>query len=155
MESWRKVWREGISPHLSTPGLEALREVLVSNDHRLTQGSTTTPPPLQCVQDWPLEAACAIGVCGWLGDHLETVGEVEEYFAQVCSECDMQLGEQAACRWFLNWFDDTPREEMRYQLLAEIDLELAIREEEAQEVTVGPRRARRKVAPAPDFSPAF
>ena len=25
MESWRKVWREGLAPVLTTPGLEALR----------------------------------------------------------------------------------------------------------------------------------
>jgi hypothetical protein len=28
------------------------------------------------------------------------------------------------CRFFLNWFDDTPREQMRHQLLAEVDREL-------------------------------
>ncbi len=48
----------------------------VSDDPRLTQGSTTTPP-LMCVQDWPVEAACVLGFCGWQGDGLETVAEVE------------------------------------------------------------------------------
>ena len=31
-----------------------------------------------------------------------------------------RLGEPAACRWFLNWFDDTPRDQMRRELLAEV-----------------------------------
>jgi hypothetical protein len=127
MESWRKVWREGLAPLLSTPGLEALQRALATDDGRLLQGATTTPPPLQCVQDWPVEAACGVGYCGWQGDHLETVAEVEEYFARVCFEVDQALGEPAACRWFLNWFDETPREEMRRELLAEVARSLAQR----------------------------
>jgi hypothetical protein len=127
MESWRKVWREGVAPLLSTSGLEALQAALKNDDTRLLQGSTTTPPPLQCVQDWPVEAACALGFCGWQGDGLETVAEVEEFFARTCFEIDQRLGEPAACRWFLNWFDETPREEMREQLLAEVQRALAQR----------------------------
>ena len=127
MESWRLVWRDGFVPVLSTAGLESLRDALRGDDPRLTQGSTTTPPPLMCVQDWPVEAACALGFCGWQGDDLETVGEVEEFFARVCFEADQRLGEPAACRWFLNWFDDTPRDEMRRELLAEVEKALADR----------------------------
>lgn len=127
MESWRMVWREGFLPTLSTTGLLALRDALRSDDPRLTQGSTTTPPPLMCVQDWPVEGCCALGFCGWQGTGLETVGEVEEFFAKVCFEADQRLGEPAACRWFLNWFDDTPRFEMRRDLLAEVELALAER----------------------------
>jgi hypothetical protein len=127
MESWRKVWREGLAPVLSTTGLDALRKALQSDDTRLLQGATTTPPPLQCVQDWPVEAACGLGYCGWQGEGLETVAEVEEYFARVCFEVDQRLGEPAACRWFLNWFDETPRDEMRGLLLAEVHRTLAQR----------------------------
>ncbi len=127
MESWRKVWREGVAPLLSTPALEALQNALASDDARLLQGATTTPPPLQCVQDWPVEAACALGFCGWQGEGLETVAEVEEYFARTCFEIDQRLGEPAACRWFLNWFDETPRNEMRELLLAEVQHALAQR----------------------------
>jgi hypothetical protein len=127
MESWRKVWREGVAPLLSTPSLEALQQALTNDDARLLQGSTTTPPPLQCVQDWPVEAACALGFCGWQGEGLETVAEVEEFFARMCFEIDQRLGEPAACRWFLNWFDETPRDEMREQLGAEVTRALAQR----------------------------
>jgi hypothetical protein len=128
MESWRKVWREGLAPLLSTSGLDALRQALTNDDTRLQQGATTTPPPLECVQDWPVEAACAVGFCGWQGDGLETVAEVEEFFARTCFEIDQRLGEPAACRWFLNWFDETPRDEMRQLLLAEVMRALAQRQ---------------------------
>jgi hypothetical protein len=136
MESWRKVWREGLAPLLSTPGLEALRRGLVHDDVRLQQGATTTPPPLMCVQDWPVEGACAVGYCGWQGDGMETVGEIEEFFARTCFEIDQRLGEPAGCRWFLNWFDETPRDEMRRLLLAEVNRTLAGRQsEELDELT--------------------
>src|SRR5262245_32467755 len=127
METWRKVWREGLTPLLSTPGLEALRRALVTDDGRLSQGTTTTPPPLPCVQDWPVEGACAVTYCGWQGDGLDTVAEAEEFFARVCYDVDQRLGEPAACRWFLNWFDETPRDDMRRQLLAEVNRALAQR----------------------------
>src|SRR3954462_8639878 len=130
MESWRKVWREGVVPLLSTEGLEALRRGVVNADARLIQGATTTPPPLQCVQDWPVEAACGVGFCGWQGDGLETVAGVEESFAKMCFEVDQRLGEPAACRWFLNWFDETPRDDMRRQLLAEVNRALAMRRDD-------------------------
>ena len=58
---------------------------------------------------------------------METVGEVEETFARVCFEADQRLGEPAAVRYFLNWYDDTPRDEMRKQLLAEVERALADR----------------------------
>jgi len=128
MESWREDWREGLAPQLSRTGLEALRKALVSDDARLLQGATTNPPPLQCVQDWPVEAACALGFCGWKGDGLETVAQVEEFFIRVCFEADQRLGDQAACRYFLNWYDETPREEMRRQLLPEVNQSLKRRE---------------------------
>jgi hypothetical protein len=127
MESWRKVWRDGLAPLIGTTGLEALRTALSNDDARLLQGATTTPPPLVCVQDWPVEAACALGFCGWQGEGLESVAEVEEYFARLCFEVDQRLGEPAACRWFLNWFDETPRDEMRSLLLAEVNRTLARR----------------------------
>ncbi len=127
MKVWQKVWREGVEPLLSGKGLEALRKALETDDGRLQQGVTTTPPPLMCVQDWPCEGACALGYCGWKGDGLETVGEVEEFFARMCYEVDVRMGEPAAVRWFLNWFDETPRDEMRKSLLAEVLAALAAR----------------------------
>lgn len=131
MESWKKIWRDGVVPLISLKGLEALLRALELDDPRLIQGATTIPPPLECVQDWPVEAACGTGYCGWQGEGLKTVAEVEEYFARICYEIDLRIGEPAACRWFLNWFDDTPRDIMRRLLLTEV--RLAIRNKQIAE----------------------
>jgi hypothetical protein len=120
METWRKVWREGVAPLVSTSGLEALESALKKDDDRLLQGVTTAPPPLHSVRDWAVEGACVIGYCGWQGDGLQTVAEVEAFFAEVCFQVDRDLGEPAACRGFLNWFDDSPRHEVRELLLGEV-----------------------------------
>lgn len=120
MEPWRKVWREGIAPLLSDEGLEALRIALLTKDPRLIQGATTRPPPLFCGQDWPVEAACALSYTGWKGNDLNTVGEVEEYFARMCYEIDQNIGEPGGCRHFLNWFDETDRNSMLIALLPEV-----------------------------------
>ena len=124
MEAWRKVWRDGLCPLLSDEALAALETALRSDDRRLIQGATTQPPPLLCVQDWPCEAGCLVGYCGWVGEGLETVGEVEEFFARMCFEMDTRLGEPAGCRWLLNWWDETPRAEAVAALLPEVELEL-------------------------------
>src|SRR5438874_1515933 len=112
----KKVWRDGIAPLLSNEALAALSRGLQDDDMTLIQGATTTPPPLQCVQDWDVEAACAMGYCGWKTDAGKTVGDVEQFFARLCFQCDQRLGEPAAVRHFLNWFDDTPRDNMRREL---------------------------------------
>jgi hypothetical protein len=124
MEAWRKSWRDGIAPSISTAGLEALAVGLAGNDRRLIQGQTTEPPPLQCVQDWPLDGADAIGYAAWIGDGLATVGEVEEFFARTCYEADVRLQEPAGCRWWLNAWDETPRQDMFALALVEVMLAL-------------------------------
>jgi hypothetical protein len=123
MERWREVWRDGFLPSLPPAAVDALRDALRDDDPRLIQGGTTTPPPLACVEDWPCEAGCALGYCGVIangGFGEATVGQAEEFFARMCFEADQRLGEPAACRHFLNWFDDTPRDELRRELLAEL-----------------------------------
>jgi hypothetical protein len=125
MESWRNVWRKGVAPLLSVAALEALRQALAGDDGRLVQDAVTVPAALGDDLCLPVEAACALAYCGWRGGGLETVAEVEEFFARTCYEIDQRLGEPAACRWFLNWFDETPRDEMRLLLLAEVERALA------------------------------
>lgn len=131
MDSWRKVWRDGVVPLLSPAALEALRKALVNDDPRLLQGATTMPPPMQCVQDWSCESACGLGYAGWQGEGLVTILEVEEFFAKICFEIDQRLGEPAAARYFLNWFDETPRHEMRRELLSEVEIALGLKTEAA------------------------
>lgn len=137
MESWQIVWREGIAPQLSTAGLEALWRALGADDARLVQGTTTSPPPLQCMQQCGIEGACAVGYCAWQGEGMETVGELEAFFARVCFETDQRLGEPTACRRFLNWFDDTPRTVMRHRLMEEVRQTLLRRRTESEQASVG------------------
>lgn len=136
MESWRKVWRDGIAPGLTVMALEALLQALREDDPRLLQGATSSPPPLACVQDWPCEGGCVIGFSGWQGNGLATVGEVEEFFAMTCYDSDQRTGSPADCRYFLNWADDTPRDRMRQELIPEVELAIASRSDTSHMVAV-------------------
>jgi hypothetical protein len=120
MEKWRRVWREGLAPHLSRPALFALQAALRRDDRRLLQGVVTAPPPLEANSSCAMVGGCAIGLCGWLGEGYGSVGEVEEYFARICAAADAAFAEPAVCRFFFNWFDEAPRAEMRRELLSEV-----------------------------------
>ncbi|MBA4187552.1 MAG: hypothetical protein C0467_05990 [Planctomycetaceae bacterium] len=112
---------------MTTSSLVALQDGLRANDQRLVQGVTTVPCPLASPSGTPVEGACLVGYCEMMSKSLGTVGEVEESFADLCFEADQRLGEPAACRWFLNWFDDTDREIVRTEMLAEVELALSQR----------------------------
>lgn len=120
--SWAKVFRHGFAPHMKRAELEALLDGLEKDDPTLTQGSTCTPPPLQVLADWPIEACDAITYGSWKTRGLEdnTTADCESKFANMCYLADQKLGDPAGCRFFLNWFDDCPRDEMRLELAAEI-----------------------------------
>jgi hypothetical protein len=124
MEKWRRVWREGLAPHLSRAGLLALQPALLNDDPRLLQGTVSSPPPLDALRECVVNGACAISLCGWQGEGLRSVGQVEEYFHGTCDAAAAALQEPAACRCFLTWYDDAPRAEMRRELLAEVKLAL-------------------------------
>ena len=124
LPAWKRVWRLGIVSQLSMQGLEALRRALLTDDKRLIQGATTSPPPLHCVSDWNVEGADAISFALWQGDGYATVGQLEERFAMVCCKASNELGEPAAIKYFLHWWDESPRFKARQQLLIECDLAL-------------------------------
>jgi hypothetical protein len=128
MEAWRSIWRDGFTPSLSTRGLLALREGLAEDDFRLTQGRTTWPLCTPKFAQSPCEGACVLGYAAWQGERRPSVGEVDEFFGLCCWEADERLGHPGACREFLNWYDDVPRDEMRREMLAEVELELAHRD---------------------------
>lgn len=136
MESWRKVWRDGFAPQFSTAALAAMRDALANDHPNLVQGATTIPAPLQPLADQPAECCCILGFAAWQVDGLGTVAQLEEEFSLMCFEADQAMGEPAACRYFLNWYDETPREEMRREMLAEIDLLLRPNSEAAPQLNV-------------------
>jgi hypothetical protein len=127
MYAWQKAFREGIGPNLSPMCLTALRKGLENDDPELMQGATTSPPPLECVADWPVTAVCALAYAGWKGDGRKSVREVADFFADICYLAGQALGEPAAVRYFLDWFDHAPREEMRRALLAEVNRAIVTR----------------------------
>lgn len=126
--NWINVWRNGLAPQLSTGALAALRQAMARDDSRLIQHATCSPPPSDVFAGDAVEGACALGFCGWQGEGLDTVGAIEDFYIRTCQAADEALGEPAACRYFLNWFDETPRSEMRWHLLHEIDRVLNGRE---------------------------
>ena len=136
MESWRKVWRDGFAPQLDDDELRALLCALDGDLPQLVQGRTAIPLPGQPY--WPqtqeCAGACPVGYPGWKVLGLLTTADVEEKFAQRCHEADTLLGEPVACRYFLNWWDETDREEARRLLAGEVRRELDIR---AETVTAG------------------
>lgn len=131
LESWQWAWRYGFAPQCTTHALEKLRDALTNDDPKLLQGATTNPPPLASMSDFPCEGACLVGYLGWHLDDTDClVGEVEEAFARLCFEADQRLGEPAACRWLLNYWDDTPRDTMFAAMLHEVEIELDRRKHE-------------------------
>ena len=126
MENWRRVWREGLSPQFSVAGLRALERALAIDDPRLLQGTTCSPPLLDVWRKRRVCGACALAWAGWQAEKLATVGQVEAYFHRLCDAADAALDEPAACRFFLNWYDETPRADMRRALLAEVRRALCV-----------------------------
>jgi hypothetical protein len=120
IEPWRMVWRKGFAQLLSSEALEALEQALMRDDQRLIQETTVVATPTDSTQDWPVRNACAIAFCGWQGEGLHTAAEIELFFDELCRYVDIILDEPLACCRFLMWFDETPRERMRTQLLYEV-----------------------------------
>jgi hypothetical protein len=127
VQAWQKAFLAFL-PSLPTAGLEALATALAEDDERLLQGATTFPPPLHVARDMPVCAACAVSLALWRGHGLTTVGDVEEAFALACAAASERTGDPTGARYFLNWYDETPRPTMRRELLAEVNLALADRE---------------------------
>lgn len=126
-----RIWTVGLSQALSLEGLESLARALRTNDERLIQGQTTLPEPLLSLQERRCEGACAIGLAGWWGDELDTVGEVELFFSRTCWESDKLTGEEGDARNFTYWFDHADRKVMLATLLPLV--EAAIRERGAKQ----------------------
>jgi hypothetical protein len=131
MNSWRKVFRDGIAPQLSTPALEELRKALSGDDPALLQGQTTAPLPCPDNDSLPVAGACPIALAGWRGEGLETVAEVEDYFARIVLGSDQALGQPASCRYFFHFADAVDRQTFRRELLAEVTQVLTERDGQA------------------------
>lgn len=139
LQSWQKVWRDGFAPQLSDAALEALAAGLERDDLRILQGRTVSPPPVMA--ELPVEGACAVGFACWQGDGLAKVIDLESKFVEVCREADRLLGEFGASRYFLNAWDETPRNIMLPAMLAEVRREQARRSDYRAELAADDRAA--------------
>jgi hypothetical protein len=117
-------------PQLSTAGLEGLRKALERDDPRLITGSTTSPPPLACMEHEPLDGCCPL--CTALLDgsppRAYSVGLMEHAFARTCFRCSELCGEPGAVRYFLNAVDEWSRPQLIANLLPEVKAALAARQ---------------------------
>jgi hypothetical protein len=125
-EAWKRVWRIGIVPQLTIRGLEGLKLALEQDRPSLITGSTMQPPPLACMANEAVEACCPLcyAILDGLRPTAVSVGPLEERFAEACFKASELCGEPGAIRYFLNFVDETPREEMRKALLVEVNLAL-------------------------------
>jgi hypothetical protein len=124
MDAWQKVWREGFAPQMTVVGLRALAVALEEDDPALIQGRTARPPVGDHGPDLPIDGACGVAFPIWKGDDLATVLKVERRFNDMCYRVKKELGRPTAVGEFLEWFDQSPRSEMRTELLAEVRLTL-------------------------------
>ncbi len=132
MELWRHAWRNGIQPLLSRPALLALAEGLRHEDPRICQRITVVPAPGPWNSEWPIEACCPIGYCGWkTGMH--TPAGIEGFFEAIARNADEKLSGITETGWktitpFLDWFDSGERTLVMEELLAEVEQNLKERE---------------------------
>src|SRR5437868_6808018 len=137
LQAWQRVWRVGLVPQFTVAGLEGLRKALLEDRPSLITGSTMMPPPLMSMQHEAVEAVCPL--CYALLDGMRpeavSVGPMEERFAETCIRAEQLCGEPAAARFFLNRVDETPREQMRRELLAEVERALPGHEQERRPPT--------------------
>lgn len=124
-----QTWKDGFAVDLCCDQLVILRDALARGELRLLQGQSTEPQPLRGNLDRSILAADAVVYPHWRYTFgvVETVGAASEVFAACCFNADQYLGEPAACRAFLNFWDDTPREEAFAALLAAVQEVIAER----------------------------
>lgn len=120
---WRFAFRHGFARVLTVAELECLAAGLAHDDDRIIQGATAWPalyPEDRLPQDRPVTHACALGYACWQARGLVSWGQVEDHFARVAFETGLLLPSLEDAFRFLGWYDDTPREQMVFELLAEV-----------------------------------
>lgn len=139
LTAWQRAWRVGVAPQLSTAGLRSLKVALERDDPQLITGATTSPPPLACMENLPVDGCYPL--CWALLDGRKpqevSVGPLEERFFAACCQADRLLGEPAAARYFLNQVDAWGRQQLIQNLIPEIERTLAEREQQGDSRETG------------------
>lgn len=118
-ERWREVFRTGLVPLLSRETLARLRTALAADDDTILQGDTAHSDHWGC-DDEECCGACLLAWCGWTQG--ATLGEVEEAFSTLCYRVDCAFGDPGAVQSLVRWWDESPRDFARAELLAELAL---------------------------------
>jgi hypothetical protein len=124
MEPWRYIFRRGFAPLLSNSALNALQDGLKQDDPALVQGCVVFPKPMPGFWELPAAAVGLLAYVGREGEGLFSVFEVSEFHDRLKEAAAQKLGQMEAATLFLDWFDKTPRDIMRKNLLQETHLEL-------------------------------
>ena len=132
LPDWQHVFRHGLAPILSTAELLALATGLREDDPDIIQGDSTFPSPLTCNDGLKIQAGCGLCYAVWRGRELETIGDVYNAFLDVLGEANARLGNAGECGHFVRWFDEGDREQVRTELLAEVEREIGLRVEGAR-----------------------
>ena len=120
MESWKKSFAH-IADVCGVPALQVLRTAVSENYCSLIQGTTVAYEPATNPGDRTVCGACAVGYMYWKADDMDFADDVEEAVAATFSEVAKKAGWDRAPDLFTNWYDETPRDEMRRELLPVID----------------------------------
>lgn len=124
MEAWKKCLREGFFPDMPTEGLVAALDALDRRDPALIQCLTAASNDITPEGEGRVCGACFVAYVYWRGEGLETNRQVQEAFARACLGADERLGEKAGCRYFLNKYDESVRNDFFPVLAVEVSLEL-------------------------------
>jgi hypothetical protein len=129
MKKWQLAFRHA-AKSLSLDGLQALLKALRDDDDALEQGTTTVPTWFYGCREVACEGGCAIGFAAWKSGAV-WARDVQAAFLRVCDSFDgmdgLTLGD------FTGWFDHTPRDQMRAELIQVVEAVITER------VTLGAR----------------
>jgi hypothetical protein len=114
-----EIFQAGIAPRLGAAALEALRDALQRDDPALVQRETTHPSSNEHPYCEECLGACGVAYGLWKSLCLYNIGDVERRFTKLCCSVDAQMGAGSSTRW-LNHYDETPRQEMRAELLPQV-----------------------------------
>lgn len=130
MEQWRRYFRHGIAPLVENAQLEYVLGILKSDSEKMCQGDTVILRKVIAESgltyyhgDLPPVSGCFVSLIH-MSDEKLTANEVDAKFGPFLCRVGLNHGLSSH---FINWFDDSPREEVRRELIAEIELVLDAR----------------------------
>lgn len=126
-EATRRVFHEGFVPLLKDEELWVLKGWLTMAPERFKQGYTLYPVPTPAEEPYMMpDCGCLITNIGRI-NMLKYADELYEYFARMCYNIDQNMGEPSAVRYLLNWYDDSPWEDVKNGSIEELEAALQCR----------------------------